>query len=81
MSCPGDLFAEGVAERSGYWQDVSRLITVAVQPDWLTAETPGGGSENDGVCGSTMTVRSVTKFRYHACGRRDLDGRAPTESA
>lgn len=73
----GDLFAEGVAERSGYWQDEPTDVRLRFRPDWLT-------TLNDlPVCVDLKTtvsadpdefVRSVTKFRYHMQAAWYLDG-------
>ena len=73
----GELFAAGVPERSGYWQDEPTDVRLRFRPDWLT--------ELDGqpVCVDLKTtvsadpdefVRSVTKFQYHMQAAFYLDG-------
>lgn len=63
------LFEDGLAERSGYWQDEPTDIRLRFRPDWLTM------LDEQVVCAdvkSTVSAdpaefaRSVLKFGYHA---------------
>lgn len=63
------LFADGVAELSGWWLDDDTDVTLRFRPDWLTT------LDDQPVCVDLKTtvnadpsefVRSVAKFGYHA---------------
>ena len=73
------IFADGIAERSGYWRDEPTDIGLKFRPDWLTdflgrptcvdLKTTISADPDD-------FARSVAKYGYHAQAAWYLDGLA-----